>query len=126
MKCTSVYAADVLCRQHFRTKILAGKELETSPYETPQRQITWRQAFKPNNSSLCSGQICMVLFRLLVFCSKAAFSKYSQNVKQFGSSSGRRFVGPDLGTSYLQRISADTTQVELNIRADAIFKFCCF
>ena len=40
-------------------------------------------------------------------CFKKVLHEYHQSVKQFGSGSGRHFVGSDLGPNCLQRLSAD-------------------
>ena len=45
-----------------------------------------------------------IVFKIYRLCS---FKELYQSVKQFGSSTGPRSVGPDLGSNSLQRFSAD-------------------
>ena len=56
----------------------------------------------------------MLISRLLIFFKINFFEKFShehhQSVKQFGSRSGRHFVGPGLGPNCLQKVSADDTR----------------
>ena len=62
---------------------------------------------------LSLGQFCMLFlssadfFKINFF--EKFFHEYHQSVKQFGSRSGPTFVGPDLVTNCLQKLSADGT-----------------
>ena len=49
----------------------------------------------------------LIFFKIEIF--KKNFQEYHRSIKQFGSKSGRHFVGPDLGPNCLQRLSADDT-----------------